>query len=381
MAKKILERQDVCCGCGACANICGHDAIAMREARDGFLYPVIDAGKCVDCGMCKSHCPILIRDQLQLPQHHIDNYAAYMKDSEELLQSASGGAAAALMKAVIQQDGVVFGVAYTGDYRGAVTVKADTLTELSRLKDSKYMQSVKGDCYRQVRSELLRGKTVLYMGTPCEIGALKAFLGKEYDNLYTCELICHATTTRRVARIYLDEWEKKRHSKVTGMSVRCKDRGWSVPHIRLDFENGGSMIQEFYQSEYGQAFVVWVRPSCHQCRYRGDHKVADITVGDFWGVKKEDSYWNPNGVSAISVHTPKGRKLLSMTTELELFPVSYDTIRKGNHPLEQDVPYDRAFRLFRKGACTIGLRKTVRLYHQYRELIRIIKRVWHKRNI
>ena len=42
-----------CCGCTACASICAHDAITMQPDALGFLYPVVDKDKCVDCKQSK----------------------------------------------------------------------------------------------------------------------------------------------------------------------------------------------------------------------------------------------------------------------------------------------------------------------------------------
>ena len=47
----IKDKKD-CCGCTACYNACPKKAIAMQADQEGFLYPVIDQKKCVDCGIC-----------------------------------------------------------------------------------------------------------------------------------------------------------------------------------------------------------------------------------------------------------------------------------------------------------------------------------------
>lgn len=375
MEKQLFIEKSRCCGCGVCANICKFDAIQMKEDREGFLYPVIDTEKCVDCGMCERHCPVAAHDTIKIQQHHIENYAGYLKNREELLQSASGGAATAIAGAVLAQEGVVFGVSYTDSYRKAKTIKISSAAELPLIKDSKYMQSDKGNIYREVKEELERGSMVLYTGTPCEIGAVKAFLGKDYENLYTCELICHGPTTYKVAEKYLEACEKKQKSKLIKMSVKSKDMGWKIPYIKLEFENGSSVVKEFYQSDYGRAFTVLIRESCHCCSYKGDGKVADITVGDFWGTGEKDAYWNPDGISAISIHTERGKQLLQMISELELFPVSYETILKGNPHLEQSAPYDRASGCFIKGFHSIGLRKTVCMYGIYRRIVTLVKKL------
>lgn len=47
-----------CCGCWGCANICPREAISMQPDNEGFLYPIIDEAKCVNCGMCLKVCPV-----------------------------------------------------------------------------------------------------------------------------------------------------------------------------------------------------------------------------------------------------------------------------------------------------------------------------------
>jgi NAD-dependent dihydropyrimidine dehydrogenase PreA subunit len=62
-----IDNKSNCCGCTACESVCTHDAITMQPDALGFLYPVVDAVKCVECGLCETHCPqkIAIRDHLK----------------------------------------------------------------------------------------------------------------------------------------------------------------------------------------------------------------------------------------------------------------------------------------------------------------------------
>lgn len=53
---KLFTEKQFCCGCGACFAVCPKMAIEMLEDEEGFLYPVINAGKCVRCYKCLSVC-------------------------------------------------------------------------------------------------------------------------------------------------------------------------------------------------------------------------------------------------------------------------------------------------------------------------------------
>lgn len=54
----LYERKEECCGCTACYAICPKNAISMQPDEEGFLYPIIDEGKCVRCYQCLKVCPI-----------------------------------------------------------------------------------------------------------------------------------------------------------------------------------------------------------------------------------------------------------------------------------------------------------------------------------
>ena len=62
-----------CCGCGACASACTHKAISLIANAQGFVYPVIDKDKCIDCGLCEKVCPVLQQDK---PRNPVIVYAA-----------------------------------------------------------------------------------------------------------------------------------------------------------------------------------------------------------------------------------------------------------------------------------------------------------------
>lgn len=47
-----LPNREHCTGCSACYNSCMHEAIIMRQDKEGFLMPIIDEDKCVRCNVC-----------------------------------------------------------------------------------------------------------------------------------------------------------------------------------------------------------------------------------------------------------------------------------------------------------------------------------------
>ena len=54
-----------------------------------------------------------------------------------------------------------------------------------------------------------------------------------------------------------------------------------------------------------------LRESCYNCKYKGRNNIADIILGDFWGVSEVHSeFFDEHGVSAIIVNSEKGKEFL-----------------------------------------------------------------------
>lgn len=327
-----------CCGCEACANICGHNAIELRYDEEGFHYPVVDENRCTDCGLCQKVCPVF--NECESKEPYKTTFAGYSSDGKTLEACATGGVATELSRLIIQQGGVVFGVAFTEDYVKSEYCVATTLEELDKFSGSKYVQSRKKDVYKQVKIHLNAQKLVLFVGCPCDVAALKLFLRKDYENLLTVELICMGVTSYRIAVSYKEWAEKKQRSQLTYLNARSKDRGWFVPHLETRFENGEKKIATLYGTYYGYGSQIFNRPSCYKCQYRGQTGVADIRIGDFWGIKQSDPYWNPNGVSVIYVRSEKGINYMNQLKQygFSLFEVDYETASLSNFSSYKNKP-------------------------------------------
>lgn len=263
-------------------------------------------------------------------KHDVAVYAGYLDKDEKLLQSASGGIATALSEFMLEQGGSVVGVSYSEDFSKAEYTVIDKISDLHKLKGSKYIDSEKKNIYATVKALLEEEKKVLFIGLPCVVGALYHFLGSRPENLITCELICHGPTLPKVHSDYVTYLERKHKSKITEFSVRYKNGAWVPGYLRAKFQNGQVFQKPFYETEYGIAFATLGKESCYQCKFKGNNRQADLMVGDFWGATEADVFWNSYGVSCIFAETEKGDAFLKATSGIKLFPTTFERAVESN---------------------------------------------------
>ena len=301
--------KEICSGCSACANICPVNAISMKPDSEGFEYPEIDFNKCVSCGKCRKICPVANKptDTEQFPAV----YAAVNKNEDVRLNSSSGGLFTAFAEKVINDGGVVFGAGF-GEHLKVIHQMCSDKKGLDALRRSKYAQSEIGNTYKEAKEQLESGRKVLFVGTPCQIGGLLAYLGKEYDNLITVDFICHGVPSPKVWEKFVSSKESKYASKAVSASFREKKDGWKPYYMSIKFENADEYSCVIPSDPYLRGFVsdLYLRPACSNCSFKLIHRQSDITLADFWGIEKTDSAFNDNkGVSLVMLHSEKGESL------------------------------------------------------------------------
>lgn len=350
----LYSDKSECCGCGACMNVCPTHAITMEEDEYGFTYPVIDNTLCIECGACKTVC-----GYQNLPEMHepIKSYAAAAKDDELLKKSASGGVFAILANNVLNEGGVVYGAALPYENGKLVPkhIRIENIEELIKLQGSKYTQSDTGVTFQNAKEDLLEGRKVLYSGTPCQIAGLKKYLKKEYDNLLAVEIICHGVPSAKFFQDYISNEERKRGISISGFLFRDKSRGQGMTR-RIEYINPSTKKteklvangkKESYISFFSKSYTY--RINCYTCPYACKERIADLTIGDFWGfheeypdVKSSSGLTNGKGVSCVLANTAKGQDTMeNCAKELALMDAEFDKISRHNAQLHEPSKYNK----------------------------------------
>lgn len=328
-----------CTSCMACFNACPFDAISMVETSLAEKVPSVDVKKCRECGMCEKVCPILNRPNLNHPHTAL---ALYSRRKDDCATCSSGGAATVLSRVIIERGGNVYGA--TAADGAPRFIRISSLDELELLKGSKYVYCNPDKIYTQVRNDLRQGNTCLFIGLPCNVAGLLNFLQKKYDKLITVDLICHGAPPTKYLVQHLAS-NIPANSDITNITFRGK----------YDFNTtvwkGESILyqQNRYEDKYFLAFMkgITFRRSCYHCKFACSKRVADITLGDFWGLASDALDGYKGKISLALLNTPKGSQVFE--TCKELFNWEYRNVEEafaGNDQLRRPCSYSESAFVF-----------------------------------
>lgn len=360
--------KEKCTGCHACYNKCPRKAIKMTEDNNGFLYPCVDETKCIKCNLCKKVCPSIENVELVSP---LKCYAMARNNVEARSASTSGGAAALFYEYILKNNGVVYGTTFENNTFKQIRV--DKIEDLYKLKGSKYVQSYVGDSYSQVLNDLKNGIKVLYIGTPCQIAGLKKYLNKDYEQLYTIDIICHGVPSQK----YLfDE-----------INLNVKDK---YNKIKFRTEEGFYLVvynddEELYKrgigdSDYYQGFMngFFYRENCYSCKYAGDKRCSDLTIGDFWGLGSDSSLYidKDKGVNVLLPITEKGLELINNNvSEMKIEERSIVEAINGNKQLQKPVNMPKKYYKFKDDYIKYGFLEAYKKNRKFSYLKRKLKKI------
>lgn len=352
-----------CCGCSACANICPHHAITMQPDTLGFLYPIIDKEKCIDCGLCEKVCSFNIHYDTSCNLSQPIAYAARHHDIKEVETSRSGAAFIAISDWILSQGGVVYGAGFSKHFH-VIHKRATTQEGRNEFKGSKYVQSELRDIFQQVKTDLKKGLIVLFSGTPCQTAGLNSYIGNKLrTNLYLIDIVCHGVPSPKIWEDYLDYLENKEGDSISYVNFRDKeDFGWKAhtESFRFTKQKEKKVISSLFTKLFYQHIMF--RQSCSICYFSNIHRPSDITIADFWGWEKSAPEINNDdkGVSLILCNTNKGLNLIEKSKQdMHIIPIQPGNYMQPNliHPTRMHPLRNRFERDYKKYGFVYTMRK------------------------
>lgn len=367
---QVIHKEN-CCGCNGCVQACPVRCISMKTDEEGFSYPVVDRGRCTECGLCERVCPVLNQRQPRTP---LVCYAAKNPDEEIRMKSSSGGIFTMLAEQTINNGGVVFGARFDENW-DVIHDYAETIEGLEKFRGSKYVQSRIGDCFKKAKQFLDAGREVLFSGTPCQIAGLKLFLRKNSANLLAVDIICHGVQSPMVWQKYLKEMNPEQ-LVLSEISFRDKSSGWKTfsfhaKGVKKDNTIATVTKGTLFQDTYLRVFLknICLRPSCYECPARSGKGNSDITIADFWGIQNVDAEFDDDkGVSMILPYTEKGLDIVNSVNMVKK-EKSIDVDPRVNPNLHLDCSVPKYRKYFFK-----NIRRKMRTHTQLHDSLRSVLR-------
>lgn len=306
----FIDKAD-CAGCAACYAVCPQKCIRLKEDEEGFSYPEVDTKLCVSCDKCRQICPVLNKTD-RFDDTKTQAYVVCHKEQNVRAASASGGAFTMFAEYVLQRGGVVYGVCYDENWN-VVHKACEKYRDLDKFRGSKYVQSEMGDIYECVKNKLIKGKYVLFTGTPCQIEGLLRYLGETYERLITIDIACHGVSSISLWKKYINDEEKEHRKKIVYKKCRDKSRGWRHWGMVSVYNDGSKRDRVYYEDPHTDVYHSHnvMRYSCYRCRFRNIfNKECDATMADCWGIEHFAPEMDDDlGASILFLHSEKIRKL------------------------------------------------------------------------
>lgn len=319
---KTVCQEDDCTGCMACVELCPKKAIRIVDTLKSY-NAVIDEEQCVYCGLCYRIC--------QNNRSNIDAiYPLLWKqgwalDNKIRVNSSSGGLAQAIELAFIKTGGVVCSCNFSNGIFGYSF--AQTEDEVSCFCGSKYVKSTPYGIYRKIKKEIQMGHKILFVGLPCQVAAVKEYIGETYaKELYTADLICHGTPSPQILKIFLEQHGIDLN-KIEDIQFRTKTKF----HLKANVQYIGT---KGVLDRYTMAFLnaICYTENCYNCQFAKLERSSDITLGDSWGSELPDEEQR-KGISLILCQTEKGMELIR-NAEIEVLDVDLKTAIEHNQQLK-----------------------------------------------
>lgn len=317
----------------------------MKYDDYGQIYPEVSQNLCIDCGLCEKVCPLLHKENISTDNNldSLEVKAIYNKDEAIRQRSTSGGVFTLLAEYVIAKGGVVCAARFDEHYHIHHSF-FDSLSEIDPYRGSKYAQSDLSNVFRQIKN-CLKERPVLFVGTPCQVGGLKSYLIKDYDNLYTCDFICMSISSSKMWDEYITDYQKQH--QITRIVFKDKRIGWHKGDWRMLIED--EQGEHSFRGVKNAFFYTYLkhysaRPSCFSCIFRHCRHMSDFTIADCWGIDSVHPEFDDNkGCTLLIIQSDKGRAVFDIIKDKANY-IDYDinnVMQFNRHIIHQaSIPQD-----------------------------------------
>jgi coenzyme F420-reducing hydrogenase beta subunit len=312
----------------------------MEEDDEGFLYPKVNESLCIKCNICNKLCPIENNDG-EIKKNQV-SFLLQHKNRKIRDESTSGGAFTAFATWIIKNGGVVFGAAFDGKLK-VKHCSVDNIEDLSKFRNSKYVQSEIGLTFKEAKTYLDLGRWVCFSGTPCEIEGFVKFLKKKYEKLLLVDVVCRAVPSPLVFRKYMEMKKEQLGGSFKSVLFRDKYYGYKYSTFSIYNEDTSKDYHSGIESNfYLRAFFsnISPRPSCFSCPFKKRYRISDFTIWDCFNVDRFNKKMDDDiGTTRVLVHSEKGRKILhEIENQINLYEIPVSEAINGVREMIEVVP-------------------------------------------
>lgn len=237
-------------------------------------------------------------------------YGAQTKTNSNREKSTAGGFFSVISEWILNNSGVVYAAVYNSDNK-VVHNRIESTDKLKLAFESKYVQSDMNTVLATIRDDVDSGKTVLFVGTPCQVFAVKNCI-KNRTNIILIDILCMGVSSPIIFRSYIAYLQEKYASNVVEYHFRDKGYGYATSNVKIVLESG-KILQQCYDSKcYANTLFRYynMRPSCYECQFRKIERQSDFTIGDFVDISNYSKELNDDlGTTKVWVHTNKGKQI------------------------------------------------------------------------
>lgn len=311
----------------------------------------------------------------------IKTYLVKHSNFDIRIESRSGGIFTAISDLILSREGSVYGAIIDKDFN-VTHIRAKDKATRDLMRGSKYVQSTIVSCIDEIINDLKNDLWVLFSGTPCQVEAIKRITEGYNDKLITLDIVCHGVPSPMILKDYIKYQEEINHCEILEIDFRNKKKyGWKEHIETLECSNNTTIDSKVFTTLFLEHVVI--RPSCFSCKYKNIERIGDITIGDAWGIDKNNIDFNDdNGVSLVMINSISGMKIFKeLYPDLQIREVLIDDFLQEPLVANYQMPSSRRkfWKLYRKN----GFKKSYRFVRNRiiksrikNKIKRVLKKNW-----